>query len=139
MGVAAGLLLSVGVSLGRASVPVPPPAATHVLLLRGGARVGAQPVDDSTTRAIYSAWARREGLSGAVVGGEELAARGTRVKQRPSGPDASEVGTAGLAEDDVVGYFLVRAASRAEAIRIALRCPHLQFGGVVELREIVPR
>ncbi len=136
--IAAMLLLAVGISLGRASVPGPGPAPTHVLLLRGGARVGSEPASDSTTRVIYSEWARREGQTGAVVGGEELALRGTRFAQRVSGLDSMEVGLAGGGPDDadVVGYFLLRAASRAEALQIARRCPHLQFGGSVELREI---
>jgi len=40
------------------------------------------------------------------------------------------------AKEVVGGYNLVRAASRAEAIELAVRCPHAKWGSV-EVREIM--
>jgi hypothetical protein len=36
----------------------------------------------------------------------------------------------------VGGYYIVRAASRAEAIELAARCPHAKWGAV-EVREVM--
>jgi hypothetical protein len=40
------------------------------------------------------------------------------------------------AKEVVGGYNLVRAASRAEAIELAVRCPHARWGSI-EVREIM--
>jgi len=37
-------------------------------------------------------------------------------------------------KDIVGGYYLIQAATGAEALAIAQRCPHLANGGSVELR-----
>ncbi|MGH7859325.1 MAG: YciI family protein, partial [Candidatus Binatia bacterium] len=39
-------------------------------------------------------------------------------------------------KDVVGGYSLVRAASRAEAIELAKRCPHAKWGPI-EVREVI--
>jgi hypothetical protein len=36
----------------------------------------------------------------------------------------------------IAGLFVVRAAGDADAIRIARTCPHLRYGGKIELRPI---
>jgi hypothetical protein len=49
----------------------------------------------------------------------------------------SSIAAVGTNEADVVGYFLIRATSGEEAVRIARLCPHLNYGGTVEVRAIV--
>jgi hypothetical protein len=38
---------------------------------------------------------------------------------------------------EVTGFFIIRAPSRAEAERIAAACPHVRYGGKVELRKLI--
>ena len=41
-------------------------------------------------------------------------------------------------QEEISGYFLIDAESREEALAIARKCPHLQFGGRIEVRRIHP-
>jgi hypothetical protein len=38
----------------------------------------------------------------------------------------------------VRGFFIIRAATEAEALGVARTCPHLRHGGAVAVRPIVP-
>jgi hypothetical protein len=44
---------------------------------------------------------------------------------------------AGTGGDRLAGYFVIGAASRAEAERIAATCPHLRHGGRVLVKAIL--
>ena len=86
-----------------------------------------EPESFDTTRphaelaAEYGAWARSLGTR--FVAGEALG------DQRVLG---------GVVGDEVpTGYFVVRASSWEEAMRIAEACPHLRHGGTVAVRAII--
>jgi hypothetical protein len=79
--------------------------------------------------AEYSAWARSLATEGRLVAAEELADTapewlGGSVRT----VDGARVG----------GFFLIRARDLSEARQIAARCPHLKYGGRIELRPIHP-
>lgn len=88
--------------------------------------------------AKYAAW--REGLaeSGRLVGGQKLrdgegrvlrnGDRGVRVLDGPYSETKEVIG----------GYFAIRADDYDDAVRISRDCPHLAFGGTIEVREIEP-
>ena len=80
-------------------------------------------VDGDEPRRIreYSEWAR--GLRDKLVEGEKLT------------DEISSVG-AGNAQSTVGGFFRIRARDRAEADAIARSCPHVRYGGRIEVREI---
>ncbi len=40
------------------------------------------------------------------------------------------------AKEVMGGYFIVSAANYDEAVKVAQSCPHLKYGGRIELREI---
>jgi hypothetical protein len=40
------------------------------------------------------------------------------------------------AKEVIGGYFVIQAADYAEAVRLSTECPHLRYGGRIELREI---
>lgn len=84
----------------------------------------------------YSAWIRKVRESGRVATGEKLK-DSARVLQLVDGN--LEVRARFLeAQPQIVlgGYFLIEAVDYAEAVRIAAECPHLKYGGLIELREI---
>jgi hypothetical protein len=137
--VAAGVLLMVllGVAGGRLTAVAPvEPQADYMLLVMPGPAETAKPDADAELKRFqeYSAWYRSLASKGEMVGGDKLSddpgivlvgdARGGVSRERP--------GTGGAIE----GFFLIRARSEVEARRIASSCPHLRYGGVIELRRI---
>ena len=148
---AASLLL--GMVLGRRSISPAEPAvqpSTHlasastkekyVLLLHGPARsANAGPptaADSAAGRAIveeYRAWAVGLANAGSLVTAEKLADDpltmlvADRTVQMPHN-----------APDELGGFFLIQVADSAEAFRIARACPHLKYGGTVQVRRIEP-
>lgn len=70
----------------------------------------------------------------------DLRNRGIPVSGAKLRPEISFVSpnSALHAGSGIAGYFLVDAENETEALRIARTCPHLQFGGKIELRRIDP-
>ncbi len=91
-----------------------PAGRMFVLLLHGGSDGH---VDE------YRAWAVTLRDRDALVGGEKL-------------KDTSTILGRGSVNDAVRGYFVITAPDTAEAERIARECPHLRYGGWIEMREI---
>lgn len=100
----------------------------YALLLYAGS-VNAPPVDDVVANQM---WARKLVAEGREVSGEKLSPGGAMLAHS-DGPGAggSRVG------EDVQGFFIVSAASDAEALSIARSSPHFLNGGriVVSLIE----
>jgi len=118
-----------------------PAKEQYLLLLEGPARTrpaGIAPTaaDSAAEQAIvaeYGAWAGRLRRSGALVLAEKLADEPIVIHARggvitPTRHPADEVG----------GFFLIQVADSAEANRIVRECPHLKYGGTVQLRRIQP-
>jgi len=85
----------------------------------------------------YVAWARHLAESGALVDGNELAGDG-RLVTGPSGAPGVAEGVHSDGTSVLGGYFLIRARDYADAVRIAGDCPHLEYGGEIEIRRINP-
>lgn len=78
----------------------------------------------------YRAWRiRREG-EGAVLSGYKLADGEGRVLRRRGGRVTVTDGPFGETKELVGGYFVLRAASYEEALKILEDCPHLEFGAI---------
>lgn len=82
----------------------------------------------------YLAWAQDNDRS--VVGGEKLDARTGRVLKRVGSQTESTSWPPATMADYVAGYFVVTAADFEEAEALARTCPHLKYGGWIELRPI---
>lgn len=86
----------------------------------------------------YQAWAGELAERGQLAGGEKLADDGGRhLRLREGRPLASD-GPYAEAHDVIGGYFLVNAASDAEAEELAQGCPHLHGANWIEIRRIEP-
>lgn len=85
----------------------------------------------------YSAWIRNLRGPGRLAGGEKLKENG-RTLQLEQGRLQVEERPLHIRELRISGYFLVQAASYEEALQIAATCPHLKYGGVIEIRQIEP-
>lgn len=84
----------------------------------------------------YSTWARSLGESGRYVTGEKLGDGGTFCRVRNGALDASGSPMHDASRGVLAGYFIVGAANLEEALSVARGCPHLKYGGSVEVRPI---
>jgi hypothetical protein len=77
-----------------------------------------------------------------VAWGRQLASRGELSKQ---GELSGEVETLkgetreGPSGEEPLGFFILRARDLAEALQLSQGCPHLRYGGRVELRPFLVR
>ena len=83
----------------------------------------------------YQEWSEKMGAAGKLAGGNKLANDSGKVLR---GADTVSVVDGPFAETKEVigGYFILEAADYAEAAALAETCPHLAFGGSIELRRI---
>lgn len=113
----------------------------YILLLRGGKRLGADgatvsPAEMEAYIAPYRAWLEDLVRSGKLLHANRLLDGGAKVLRANGGRVVVLDGPYNESKDIVGGYYLVSAASEAEAIEIASDCPHLANGGEVELRRV---
>lgn len=124
---AALVLFAAGVLAGRSQRPAPssPPSRYVLLLYQGGMKPPASAEEEAVFVREYTSWMREQAASGRYVDGEKL------------GDDHRLVGVS--EGPDLLGYFIVGAASLDEAEAIARAHPHAKHGGLVVVKEIVSR
>jgi len=84
----------------------------------------------------YQSWSARMAEAGRLVAGHKLV-DGTGRVLRGSGPDLSITdGPMAEAKEVIGGFFQIEAASYDEAVDLIVECPHLRYGGSIELRQI---
>jgi hypothetical protein len=129
-------LVGFGAASFRAATPTRVAAASDsipqfLLLLYDDNSTGPPPSDERIAAIIaeYSAWARGLAAAGHLVSAEKLS-------DEPSDWLGGTVATRN--GERVGGFFLIRARDLDQARRIAGECPHLKYGGHIELRPIHP-
>jgi hypothetical protein len=83
----------------------------------------------------YSAWAREIEQRGLLLGGEKLKQE-ARLLRTIDGRMAVSENLPDSKENAIEGYFLIQAKDYKQAITIAQGCPHLKYGGSIEIRQI---
>jgi len=86
----------------------------------------------------YTAWRDELERKAQLVQSHKLRDEGGRRLSLTDGAVRVVDGPYSEAKEVVGGYFIIRAADYAEATEISKTCPHLKFGGRIELREIEP-
>ena len=143
LAVAASLLLFVLGTLAGARWGATPERKTgeaeFMLVLRSAAGQSSSPPAPEEVRqrvGEYSQWAGRLRQQGVRVDGEKLR-RETRILR---GTDAGAVVVAEerseAGQDSIAGYFLIEARNYEQAVKVAEGCPHLKYGGTIEVRQI---
>jgi len=84
----------------------------------------------------YSAWAETLRREERLVDSHKLKDDGGRHLARRDGRLQVTDGPYAEAREVVGGYFLLRAKGYDEAARLAEGCPHLKYGGRIEIRQI---
>ncbi len=137
---AALVTLTLGFAAGRFSLqptPQPDDSPRFVLLLydtpeRDAAR---GPELERRLAAEYGAWADQLGDDGRFVAGDPIHGESRMLRQAGDRVDTLPAG-AEAGGEIVVGYFMIRARDHAEAVEIALGCPHLKYDGGVLVRQV---
>lgn len=86
----------------------------------------------------YVAWREALEKQGRLAGGEKLRDEGGRHLSG-FGADLKVVdGPFAEAAEVIGGYFTVEARDYDDAVEVAKNCPHLKYGGRIELRQVEP-
>lgn len=88
--------------------------------------------------AEYVAWRHQVEAAGNLVGGEKLKDEGGRHLSGHNGSLRVTDGPYTEAKEVIGGYFTISASDYDEAVEISKGCPHLKYGGRIELRETEP-
>ena len=84
--------------------------------------------------AKYMAWGDSMRSKGGVV--NKLADDAGRVLRSSAGKPRVTDGPYSETKEVLGGYFQIEAASYDEAVKLAMTCPHMEYGGTVEVRVI---
>jgi hypothetical protein len=108
-----------------------------LFLHRDSARtLPGSPDELMTMVKAYAGWADRMRAEGRLKGGQKLADDVGKVMRVKGGRVTVTDGPYAESKEVVGGYFMIAAKDYDEACGIAESCPHLQFGGRIELRRV---
>jgi hypothetical protein len=112
--------------------------AQFILLLHENPASFADVSPEEIQRVIgeYSAWRESLTKQGRILGANKLKDEGGRSLTASGGDVRVVDGPYAEATEVVGGYFVIEAADYSEAVQISTDCPHLRYGGRIELREI---
>jgi hypothetical protein len=114
----------------------------YMLLLHDSPELFANISADEMQRVIakYVEWRSKLGGAGKLIGGNKLRDDSGRILEARAGGGRVDVRDGPFTEtkDVIGGYFIVKAGDYDEAVAMSRDCPHLLFGGRIELREIEP-
>lgn len=87
----------------------------------------------------YRAWRDRLQQAGRLVASNKLKDGEGRVISSQDGKMRVLDGPYSETKEVVGGYFMVKAADYDEAVELCADCPHLEYHGTIEVREIDER
>lgn len=85
----------------------------------------------------YVAWRNKVG-NGRKVSGHKLRNAQGRVMRGTGAAATVKDGPYAEAREVIGGLFIVEAGTYEEAVELSRDCPHLDYGGTIEIREIQP-
>jgi len=114
--------------------------AEYVLVLYEDPSGLAEVSPDEIEKVIgeYVAWRESLVAAGRLAGGKKLRDEGGRRLSPQNGTVRVVDGPYAEAKEVIGGFFVITAADYAEAVEISRTCPHLTYGGWIELREVEP-
>lgn len=114
----------------------------YMMLLHDRPELFADITSDDMQRVVakYVEWRSKLSGEGKLKDGNKLGDDAGRVLEPRAAGARVDVRDGPFTEtkDVIGGYFIIKAANYDEAVDISRACPHLMFGGRIELREIEP-
>jgi hypothetical protein len=111
---------------------------SYILLLHESATLSKN-ISPEEMQAIigrYKAWSQKLAEAGRLAGGNKLEDGTRRVLSGEGAQMRITDGPYAETKDAVGGYFVINAETYEEAVEWSKDCPHLAFGGSIELRKI---
>jgi hypothetical protein len=84
----------------------------------------------------YMGWADKMRAEGRLKGGEKLTFDAGKAMRSRDGRVTVTDGPYAESKEIVGGYFAISAKDYDEACRVAESCPHLGYGGGIEVRQV---
>lgn len=112
--------------------------ADYLLLLYDNALDFSEMSPEDMQKIIerYKAWGDSLEASGKLIGSNKLVDEEGRVLRPEQGKVRVIDGPYSESKEVIGGYFAIRAADYDEAVEISRSCPHLEYEGTIEIREI---
>jgi hypothetical protein len=98
--------------------------------------VGMSPEQMQQVIEKYVAWGGRLRAAGVLEGGQKLADEPGRVMRGSNGQVRVTDGPYSETKEVLGGYYIVSASGYDQAVDLARDCPHLEYGGAIEVREV---
>jgi hypothetical protein len=86
--------------------------------------------------AKYKAWGQRLAEAGRLTGSNKLERGSGRMVRGKAGDVRISDGPFTETKDVIGGYFMVKAENYDAAVDLCRDCPHLEFGGAIEVRRV---
>ena len=111
-----------------------------ILLLHrpAGAPPTLSPDQMSAMTKDYMGWNQRLRAEGRIKAGEKLTFDAGRVMRSAGGRVIVTDGPFAESKELLGGFFLITGRDYDEVCRIAESCPHLKYGGSIDVRQIDP-
>ena len=84
----------------------------------------------------YMAWTDKIRAEGRHKAGDKLTDDPGKVIRAEGGRTSVTDGPYAESKEVVGGYYIISAGDYEEAVRVAQTCPHIKFGGRIEVRQI---
>lgn len=84
----------------------------------------------------YRDWSQQMGEAGKLVGGDKLTDDDGKVLRAGGGGVSVTDGPFAETKEVIGGYFQIQAADYDEAVEISKTCPHIAYGGSIEVRQV---
>jgi hypothetical protein len=104
-----------------------------MLIFHGGMSMDASPADLEANMGKWMAWVQKLSQEGKYVSGEPLLPGGKLV----TGPGSVTDGPYTEGKEVVGGYFIINAANMDEAIKECRDYPDYEYGGQVQVRQVL--
>lgn len=112
--------------------------AKYMLLLHDNraAYVGLGAEELQKVMRKYRGWRDKLLAAGVLHGADKLKDEPGRVMRRKRGELHVTDGPYSETKELLGGYFVIEADSYEQAVERSTDCPHLEFGGTIEIREV---
>jgi hypothetical protein len=104
-----------------------------MLIFQGGIKMDASPAALEENMGKWLAWVEKLSKEGRYVSGEPLLPGGKLV----TGPATVTDGPYTEGKELIGGYFIMSAASMEEAVQECSNFPDYEFGGSVQVRQVM--
>ena len=84
----------------------------------------------------YMAWGDKLRQAGQMHAGDKLTDEPGKVVRRRDGQVRVTDGPYSETKEVLGGYYIIEAASYDQAIERSRDCPHLEYGGTIEVRQV---